>query len=201
MKTNLTLFPIYGKIKITVILERGELMSKRAFNQKPFDKKEFQLRYKVKHDEEKRTLEYILKNNNIKYIDEKNNKLDIPDDYQIAYISPKGKIILAENTTGYSVHDEIANKIQNGCNKNHRKSVFQLISRGFVLFADISKIDKKCSVISYSNNNITTEQMKKLKEIKEKYDYEYMEESMSKSELNQIISKLNENEKDIEVAL
>ena len=105
-------------------------MEKIIPRSKPFNPEEFKKRYKVKNEKENKTLKYILERNNIKFISEE-EKVNVPNNYQITYISPKGKLILASNEGNNSTHDEIASKIRPRIDKDSRKSMAELLAKGF----------------------------------------------------------------------
>lgn len=160
----------------------------------PFYPKEFKLRYKVKQDEEQNTLRYTLNRNNIKFISEKEKEINIPSNCQITYISPKGKLILANNEGKNSTHDEIASIIRPRGDKNSRKSMAELLAKGFIIFADISSSEEKMACICYMENSTTQAQHDRLEKIQEQYNYDYMPDVNTKEDvLEQLKDDKQEN--------
>ena len=155
---------------------------------KPFNPEEFKKRYKVKNEKENETLKYILERNNIKFISEE-EKVNVPNNYQITYISPKGKLILASNEGNNSTHDEIASKIRPRIDKDSRKSMAELLAKGFIIFADISCEDENMACICYVENNTTKAQHDRLQEIKNNCNYEYIPDANS---LEDVLEQLKE---------
>lgn len=148
---------------------------------------QIKMKYKFISEKIKRTLTYKLKKNKIDYISEKDEEIKIPEDKMIAYLSRKGKIILAPTYDG--AHDDIAFKLNPLENK--RESTINLIGKGFVAFFDVSKEEEKMAAICYSRTRVTPEQHAKLKIIKEKYGYEFLREEVDEKDLNDEIEDKN----------
>lgn len=140
---------------------------------------QIKMRYRFVAEKIKRTLAYKLKKNKIDYISEKDEEIKIPKDKMIAYLSRKGKIILAPNYAG--AHDDIAYLLNPLENK--RESTINLVEKGFVMFLDISREDEKMAGICYSRTRVTPEQHAKLKIIKEKYGYEFYRDEIDENDL------------------
>ena len=163
-------------------------MEKIIPRSKPFNPEEFKKRYKVKNEKENETLKYILERNNIKFISEE-EKVNVPNNYQITYISPKGKLILGSNEGNNSTHDEIASKIRPRIDKDSRKSMAELLAKGFIIFADISCEDENMAFICFVEKNTTKAQHDRLQEIKNNCNYEYIPDANS---LEDVLEQLKE---------
>ena len=152
------------------------------------EKREYISIHQVKNEKENETLKYILERNNIKFISEE-EKVNVPNNYQITYISPKGKLILGSNEGNNSTHDEIASKIRPRIDKDSRKSMAELLAKGFIIFADISCEDENMACICYVENNTTKAQHDRLQEIKNNCNYEYIPDANS---LEDVLEQLKE---------
>jgi len=150
---------------------------------KPFYPSELKTRYKVRQDLTKQTLKYILDKNHIKFISENEQEVKIPKNCQLAYISPKGKLILINNEGKNHTHDELASIIKPRSDKDSRKSMTELLLKGFIVFADISSEEEKLACICYVKETTTKAQHDRLDTMKRQYHYTFMKDENDKNDL------------------
>ena len=96
---------------------------------------------------------------------------------------------MASNEGNNSTHDEIASKIRPRIDKDSRKSMAELLAKGFIIFADISCEDENMACICYVENNTTKAQHDRLQEIKNNCNYEYIPDANS---LEDVLEQLKE---------